>query len=207
MNNICEKNKKKYLEKGTVMIEMNDGPFLENEILQIEKICKEVDKEFVEVGDAGEMNHVHVGRFMTDVKKPEIVNEKFSNLLLKILQKKHIIDYIKESIGVEINDNLYMRRVQFNQIDENCFVGYHLDIDSNPDYLIACVLQLGSNFDGGIYKVYKTKDEIYNYNPSYGSLIISDCRLPHEVTKVKKGHRKSLVFFLSRENGLNKRNS
>ena len=132
------------------------------------------------------MNHVHVGRFMTDVKKPEIVNEKFSSLLLKILQQKHILEYIKKSIGVDKNDNLYMRRVQFNQIDKDCFVGYHLDIDSNPDYLIACVLQLGSNFDGGTYKVYKTKDEIYNYNPNYGSLIISDCKLPHEVTKVER---------------------
>tara|TARA_B100001093_G_C26831185_1_gene1016218 strand:+ start:955 stop:1578 length:624 start_codon:yes stop_codon:yes gene_type:complete len=207
MNNICENNKKNYFEKGTVMIQMADGPFSENEILEIEKICKEVDKEFVEVGDAGEMNHVHVGRFMTDVKKPEIVNEKFSNLLLSILQQKHILEYIKKSIGIDKNDDLYMRRVQFNQIDKDCFVGYHLDIDSNPAYLIACVLQLGSNFDGGTYKVYKTKDEIYNYNPNYGSLIISDCKLPHEVTKVEKGHRKSLVFFLSRENGLNKRNS
>ena len=28
-----------------------------------------------------------------------------------------------------------------------------------------------------------------------------------EVTKVRKGHRKSLVFFLSKDNGANKRNS
>ena len=207
MNNICVDNKNKYINKGTVMIQMNDSPFSKDEILKMEKICNDVDKEFVEVGDAGEMNHVHVGRFMTDIKKPEIVNEKFSNLLLKILKQKHVLNYIKESIGEDTNQELYMRRVQFNQIDKDCFVGYHLDIDSNPDYLIACVLQLGSNFDGGIYRVYKDKDEVYDYTPSYGSLIISDCKLPHEVTKVRKGHRKSLVFFLSKDNGLNKRNS
>ena len=38
---------------------------------------------------------------------------------------------------------------------KNAFVGYHLDIDSNPDYLYAVVLQLGNKFTGGKYVVYK----------------------------------------------------
>ena len=36
-------------------------------------------------------------------------------------------------------------------------VGYHLDVDSNPDYLYAVVIQLGSRFTGGKYVVYKNK--------------------------------------------------
>tara|TARA_B100001996_G_C18646491_1_gene587625 strand:+ start:380 stop:997 length:618 start_codon:yes stop_codon:yes gene_type:complete len=205
MNKSLENNRQNYDLKGTLMIPESEGPFNENEIKQLEQICKDVDKEFVKVGDAGEPNHVHVGRFMTDIKKPEIVNKKYSLPLIKILNQDKIIDYIKKSIGVK--EKLYLRRIQFNQIDENCFVGYHLDIDSNPDYLVACVIQFGSNFDGGIYRVYKSKEKFYDYIPSYGSLIISDCRLPHEVTNVTKGNRKSLVFFLSKENGLNKRNT
>ena len=34
-------------------------------------------------------------------------------------------------------------KIQYNKIEENCFIGYHLDTDSNPDYLCACVIQLG----------------------------------------------------------------
>ena len=30
-----------------------------------------------------------------------------------------------------------------NVMFKNSFVGYHLDIDSNPDYLYAVILQLG----------------------------------------------------------------
>ena len=32
------------------------------------------------------------------------------------------------------------------------FVGLHLDKDSNPDYLVAVVIQLGNKFTGGGYK-------------------------------------------------------
>ena len=49
--------------------------------------------------------------------------------------------------------------------------------------------------------------KFYDYAPSKGSLIISNCLYPHEVTKVKSGKRGSLVFFVSYKKGLNKRNS
>ena len=102
---------------------------------------------------------------------------------------------------------LFLRRIQFNQIEKDCFVGYHLDVDSNPDYIAACVIQLGSNFKGGKYRVYQKNKKFFDYAPSSGSLIVSDCNYPHEVTKVKKGKRGSLVFFVSYKKGLNKRNS
>ena len=38
---------------------------------------------------------------------------------------------------------------------KNCFVGKHLDIDSNPDYLFAITIQLGTKFSGGNYRVHK----------------------------------------------------
>ena len=52
----------------------------------------------------------------------------------------------------------------------------------------------------------KTKN-FYDYEPSKGSLIISNCLYPHEVTKVKSGKRRSLVFFVSFKKGINKRAS
>ena len=87
---------------------------------------------------------------------------------------------------------------------KNAFVGYHLDIDSNPDYLYAVVIQLGSKFTGGKYIVYKNKIK-KSFSPKYMSIIISDCKIPHEVTKVRSGERISFVFFLSENFAKNKR--
>jgi hypothetical protein len=198
--------KNDYLTKGTTCIDFDSSIFDKNEISELAKFCNNVEKEFITVGDADEPNHLLVGRFMTDIKKPEIVKNKYSNDLLKILSSKKVKSLIKFITNTD--EEIYFRRVQYNEITENCFVGYHLDIDSNPDYLAACVLQLGKKFEGGIYRVYNKKDEtVFNdFKTNFGSLIISDCQYPHEVTKVTDGKRGSLVFFVSRDNGSNKRN-
>ena len=143
---------------------------------------------------------------MTDIEKPEKVNNNFSEKVIKILSSKKVINFIKKICNC--NDEIFIRRVQYNEITENCFVGYHLDKDSNPDYLAAIVLQLGVNFNGGLYRVYNkfNKKNYIDYKPNYGSLLISDCEYPHEVTKVESGKRGSLVFFVSKNNGKNPRN-
>ena len=197
--------KEKYNKNGTAMISFSDvnNPLSKKDMGMISLYCKNVEKEFIEVGDAGEDNHLLVGRFMTDIEKPLIVDNPFSKKLLEILSQNKIIELIKNILGIK--EKIYFRRVQFNQIDKNCFVGYHLDTDSNPDYIAACVIQLADNFEGGLYRVYK-KDKTYtDYKPSLGSLILSNCHYPHEVTTVTSGERKSLVFFISKEYGLNRR--
>ena len=198
---------KNYKNKGTIMVPFDNkfNPLSEEDFLNLKKYCDNVEKEFIKIGDAGEKNHLLVGRFITDIKKPEIVKNKYSKKVISILKKKKIISFIKKIIKTK--KNLYLRRVQFNEISKNCFVGYHLDVDSNPEYVAACVIQLGSNFEGGLYRVYKNKKtkNFYDYEPSKGSLIISNCLNPHEVTKVKSGKRRSLVFFVSFKKGINKR--
>ncbi len=186
-----------YKKNGTCYIDHKNVPFSDEELKHLEKMCEDVPKEFVEIGDAGEPNHLSVGRFQTDIKKPKVVNKKFAESVMSILEKQNILSYIKNILGT--GEKLFIRRVQFNEIEQNCFIGYHLDIDSNPDYLAACVIQFGSNYDGGYYRVYKpeNKKEFIDYKCNRYSLIISNCLYPHEVTKVLKGSRKSLVFFVS----------
>lgn len=200
---------KDYKNKGTIMVPFDNkfNPLSEKDFLNLKNYCDNVEKEFIKIGDAGEKNHLLVGRFITDIKKPEIVKNKYSKKVISILKKKKIISFIKKIIKTK--KNLYLRRVQFNEISKNCFVGYHLDVDSNPEYVAACVIQLGSNFKGGLYRVYKNKKtkNFYDYEPSKGSFIISNCLYPHEVTKVKSGKRRSLVFFVSFTKGINKRTS
>ena len=201
------RRKNEYQKKGTTLIPFDEGinPFSNEDFKNLFEYCEKVEKEFIEIGDAGEINNLMVARFMTDKNKPEVVDNPYSKKLLEILGKKSFVDLIKNILSLK--NEFYLRRVQYNQINKGNFVGYHLDTDSNPDYLAACVIQLGENFDGGIYRVFQ-KDKSYNdFHPTKGSLIISNCNYPHEVTKVTSGERKSLVFFISNHYGDNKRYS
>jgi len=203
MNNL-EECKNKYQKYGTAYIKLEDGLFTPEEIKKLKQICSEVPKEHITVGDAGEMNYLNVGRFMVDKKNPELVNYKFSDPLLKIISKNKIKSKLSQILSIK-NEEVIYRRVQFNEIGKNCFVGKHLDTDSNPDYIAACVIQLGDKFKGGMYRVFQKNNDFIDYSPEYGSLLISDCRYPHEVTRVDSGLRGSLVFFISTHSGENRR--
>ena len=194
-----------YSNNGTVYIKVDDSPLSDKDLDNLNKFCNEVEKEFIKIGDAGESNYLHVGRFMTDVEEPKKVDNQFSEKVIEILSSKKMLEFIKEVC--EYKDEVYIRRIQYNEIGKDCFVGYHLDTDSNPDYIAAIVLQLGVNFNGGLYRVYNkfNKERYIDYKPDYGSLLISDCNYPHEVTKVESGKRSSLVFFISNNNGKNLR--
>ena len=207
MNKQISNHLKNYISKGTVLIQKNEetNPIRDEDLSKLLNCCNDVEKEFIQIGDAGEKNNLLVGRFMTDVKKPEVVKNPYSEEVINILSQNKVFNLIKQIIGIK--KDCYLRRVQFNQIDKNNFVGYHLDTDSNPDYIAACVLQLGDNYTGGKYRVYQKDGTHFDYRSDFGYLIISNCTYPHEVTKVESGNRKSLVFFISEHNGKNKRNN
>jgi len=194
-----------YFNNGTAYVKINDSPLSEKDLDNLNKFCNEVEKEFIKIGDAGETNYLHVGRFMTDVEEPKKVDNQFSEKVIEILSSKKMLGFIKEVCNLK--DDIYIRRIQYNEIGKDCFVGYHLDKDSNPDYIAAIVLQLGTNFNGGLYRVFNkfNKKKYIDYKPGYGSLLISDCNYPHEVTRVESGKRGSLVFFISKNNGKNPR--
>ena len=49
---------------------------------------KKVKKEFIKIGDAGEANHLWVGRFMSDKDRPRLLNKKLANRVVEILNSK-----------------------------------------------------------------------------------------------------------------------
>ena len=113
----------KIMKKGTIMV-----PFSKNirvRFFKTKNYCSNVEKEFIEIGDAGEKIIYWFGRFITDIKKPKIVKNKYSKKVISILKKKKLINFIKKVLKTK--KNIYLRRVQFNEIGKNCFVGYHLD--------------------------------------------------------------------------------
>ena len=162
------------------MFDLEKSFFSDDDFKKLEKLLAKLPYEYVSTGDAGEDNSVEVGRLMTDIKNPKIVNESISKLGLDILNKDEHLKFYKTLLN---KDELYLRRVQVNKMHKNSFVGLHLDIDSNPDYLYAVIIQLGHKYSGGNYVVYKNKNKKI-FKPDYKSIIISDCKIPHEVSKV-----------------------
>ena len=197
--------KKNYQDKGTVLFNLKDSFFENIDFEALKDASKNISYETVQIGDAGEKNKVEVGRFMTDIDKPEIVNNQYSEKVLNILNKVNYKKIFGEIISHE--KELYIRRVQVNKMYKDSFIGYHLDVDSNPDYLAAVVIQIGAEFEGGDYVVYKNKEDKKPnvFKPFYQSMIISNCLRPHEVTKIVSGERISLVFFLCMHDSHNKR--
>lgn len=181
----------------------------EKEVNFIEVALKKFPLEDITIGDAGEVNNCKVGRLVEDHPQtfPKQVNNNFSSPILKLFQTTAAKQFFKRFLEKE--EPQIIRRCQFNLLNKGAFVGRHLDIDSNPDYQIASVLQLGSQFTGGEFVVYPTREsDIKNaqiLKPEYGSITISFCKVEHEVKKVESGLRTSFVTFISNDNNKNKR--
>ena len=181
----------------------------ESEVNMIEESLRKFPLEDITIGDAGEINNCKVGRLMEDHPEsfPEIRNKRLSEPILKLYQSQKAKEFFAKYLDKKTKQ--IVRRSQFNLLGKGSFVGRHLDTDSNPDYQIAAVLQLGSEFTGGDFVVYPSKDSGINeaqiISPKYGSLTISFCAAEHEVKNVESGIRTSFVNFISTYFGKNKR--
>ncbi|MDA0655120.1 MAG: 2OG-Fe(II) oxygenase [Proteobacteria bacterium] len=199
---LVEKYGERLHSGGTIMMPFGDNFLTEEEFAELESLAENLPKEHIELGDAGEPNKLEVGRFLTDVEGIEYVNRPASDRAVEILAKPALMDFYCKILD---HDQLFIRRMQYNIMREGSFVGFHLDIDSNPDYTVAVVIQLGQEFTGGEYAVFGGDMPPRVLEPTHRSIIISKCEFPHEVRVVKSGARKSLVFFLSPNDGPNLR--
>ena len=102
--NKFEEFKSKYEKFGTVYIDLQENLFSNIEIKELKQICFDVPKEHITIGDAGEMNYLEVGRFVIDKKNPEIVNEKFSLPLLKIITQDKVKDALSYILSCKKDD-------------------------------------------------------------------------------------------------------
>lgn len=186
--------------------------FLDKENLTfIQSSLENFPLEDIIIGDAGEINNCQVGRLVEDLpgKIPNILNSHLSTPILNLYQSLQGQAFFKQFFTEEVG-YVGIRRSQFNLLGEGSYVGRHLDIDSNPEYHIAAVLQLGSKFSGGEFAVYPNKRSTLKdaqlIKPEYGSLTISFCNQEHEVLTVEEGTRTSLVCFITSDaNSLNNR--
>jgi len=189
-------------DQGVRCIAPPDRLFSKEDIKALHELADALPYEWVEIGDADEPNRLEVGRFMTDVEKPMLVNRPLSDRAVEIVKRPEYMEIYRALINRE---DVHVRRMQVNRIHEYGFVGYHLDIDSNPDYEAAVIIQLGQRFSGGEFVVYDGDEVRASIIPPHYSVILSDCRHPHEVRPVSDGIRTSLVIFLSGHGCANQR--
>ena len=187
---------------GTVMLPAF-SLFTELEMAKIDQLCRQVPRETITLGDAGEPNDLYVGRFMVDkaAELPRLVNEPQSRELLALLQHPRRRGFFSQLLGTD----MHIRRCQVNCMVKGSFIGRHLDTDSNPDYYVSVVLQLGRAFSGGEFVVFSDRGSENVLTPTRGTVIISRCTLAHEVRKVRDGERTSLVWFFSEYESENRR--
>ena len=105
--------KESYIQKGTLVVSLKDKcyPIEKNDLEELNSCCKKVEKEYISIGDAGEPNNLLVGRFMTDVEIPKIVNNLYSKKLIDILWSENVKSYIKFITNVK--EEIFIRRVRY----------------------------------------------------------------------------------------------
>lgn len=187
---------------GTILIPSLNSFLMDTELKRLEELADNLPMEHIEIGDANEPNFLNVGRFMTDIEDSLVVNEEISREAISILGSEEKMMIYCKLLGKR---ELFLRRMQYNVMNKDSFIGLHLDIDSNPDYLVAVVIQFGDDYEGGEF-VLHNQDRVTTFKSKKYDIIVSDCLIPHEVKKIKNGNRKSLVYFLSENGGPNRRN-
>ena len=186
--------KQKFEEQGTLMFKPEELPLSGEEWSQIEALLDDVDYEHIVGGDAGEGHSVWVCRFYNDVERPEALHprsEELSNIIISSKMKA----FYKQIIGT---DQLCLRRCQANLLYENDYIGVHIDQDSNPDYFATIIFHFDEQYKGGNFITRDQQRGDHSYHPQARAVLVNDCSIPHEVSRVESGKRKTLACFLSK---------
>jgi len=193
-----------FRERGTALVPPN-LIFSAEELEHLNAIQSCIQEERVSNGDAGDTHDIYVRRIMTDKpgEVPTLVNRPFSDQILELIGDERRQAVFSRML--RLPSDLVIRRAQMNRMVKDSFIGLHLDEASNPDYEFSVVIQLGRDFKGGEFVVYPHDGDRQIFFPVYGTVLISTCKFRHEVWKVLANERNSLVYFYSRQGGVNRR--
>ncbi|OPY94309.1 hypothetical protein A5906_14335 [Bradyrhizobium sacchari] len=192
------------LVKGTVVIDPQIL-FTQDDLAKIDQLQAQIPEEQVREGDAGDLHSVFVKRVRVDPpgRAPSNVSGTASRQLMGLLESRDRSFALKKIFGA--STDYVVRRCQMHRMPPGCFVGIHLDAASDPDFDYSVIVQLARDFDGGEFVVYPTKYEQHVFRPPFGAVLVTTCKVRHEVKPVSRGERRSLVFFCSKRGGANRR--
>ncbi|MDD1523286.1 2OG-Fe(II) oxygenase [Bradyrhizobium sp. WBAH42] len=192
------------LVKGTAVI----APqilFTQADLTKIDELQAEIPEEEVREGDAGDLHSVFVKRIRVDPpgRKPSNVDGAASGQIMELLESKDRSFALRQIFGA--SSDYVVRRCQMHRMPPGSFVGIHLDAKSDPDFEYAVIVQLARDFEGGEFVVYPTGYEQHVFRPPFGAVLVTTCKVRHEVKPVSSGERRSLVYFCSKRGGANRR--
>lgn len=119
-----------------------------------------------------------------------ILNEPYTNWIFERL--KNFFEVQTNISIIEVRPELH-----FHIYEPNDYFGIH---DDNMDSRIFSVgVLLNDNFDGGDFTLYPN-DKTIILDKSAGNSYIFPVNIKHEVTKIIKGERYSLIWFLKNTN-------
>lgn len=190
-------------KQGFVVIEK--GIWDEKSLQRLEDISSLVALEKVLEGDADDKHCLFVGRLMK--APPGIAPTQvsaYTSEVITLLQQPRLMAFLQDIM--ETQEALNFRRGQFNILPTNAFIGPHIDRDADPDYELVLILHLSSPYKGGEYVIETpiTREKVY-LRPAPYSLLVSSTDVNHWVEMVTDGERKTLIMFVSRSNGINRK--
>ena len=102
------KERESYINDGTIMLNQHNNIFTQTELQNLEKLADQLPFEHGEIGDADEPNYLEVGRLITDIDKPKIVNQTISKQVIGIVSSKK-----KWNSQILLDKQLHIRRMQY----------------------------------------------------------------------------------------------
>lgn len=187
-------DKQQFEEQGTLLFNDIEFPLSSKEWQHIESLLDDVEYEHIVGGDAGEGHSVWVCRFYNDIDRPVALHDR-SEEISNIVMSSKMKAFYKQILRAE---DLCMRRCQANVLHKGDYIGMHVDQDSNPDYFATIVLHFDSEYHGGEFITRNQQRGDHSYSPYKRAALVNDCSIPHEVSMVESGERKTLACFVSK---------
>jgi hypothetical protein len=186
-----------FSESGTIFVDYQSLISIED-MDTLKRQTLNLPREYISVGDTGDVHNLFVGRVMVDIKTPTVVNQEQSELILKIISSEKLTRFIEEQTGY--TGKLKLRRSGFNYMPEGSSIGLHDDVRTNPDYLFFVSLPICTDYEGGEFYTFHKKNDKKLIFKKQNQLCISSCSIEHGVQKILRGTRATLVWFYADEN-------
>ncbi len=115
-----------------------------------------------------------------------------------------LYEYIQRGLSL-VSEELVSEEpllIQILKYKKGGFIYKHKDdVTSSLNGLVQAryyfIILLNDDFEGGDFLAYDSKDTVYKLDRKQGNILIGDPTMFHEVTKVTKGTRYSLICFIT----------
>ncbi len=149
----------------------------------------------------GEPMVLGIAPLMTDEPLPSETEHPATRLVVDVIAREVVTRRIAELTGFE---RLRLRRCQAHMMAPGGFMLRHIDCEMNPLYDISLICGFEGASQGGTL-IIETAGSTCSYDVSSGNVVIFRTKLPHEITRVVSGARRTLACWYSRSDDPNPR--